>query len=59
MYVMASRTTIFSPNVYVKDDIANAENEAVNPFHSYVKILVGEEGYTKYQSLHFDGTVFY
>lgn len=56
---MASRTTVFSLNVHVNDEIAHAEDEAVNPFHSCVKILIGEEGYTKYQILHFDGTGFY
>lgn len=55
---MASRTIIFSPNVYVNDDTASAENEAVNPFHSSVKILIGDEGYTKDQILHLMELVF-
>lgn len=56
---MDSDTTTSSPNIYVNDDIASVENECVNPFHSCVKILFGEEGYTKYQILHFDETGFY
>lgn len=53
------RTIIFSSNVYVNGDTASAEDEAVKPFLSYVKILIDDDGYDKYQILNFDGTGFY